>query len=493
MRLLSCYIAGFGKFVDCSFDLSKPLVVIKGDNGWGKTTLADFIKCMLYGMDSGRAKSIETNDRIKYMPWNGNVFGGTLTFSCGGKRYRLERKFGKTQSMDEAKLYDENNMPCYDFGEKANRIGEVLFGLDGESFRKCIYIPQGEIEVGLLPDTMKNRLFALMSVSVSENGTDAVARLENAERALRAKRKPAKGKLDEIDERLEELFRKKLECESYLKTAKAASSELEKTEQAIANLSTQKKETSPKKNRQVKKACVLAVSLLLFLLGGLFLPNDKTFGVAFLCAGGITLFMRIFMRNKKAKTQDINGNADTEKQKEALLYRRAELLVQIEDCKRKADDSEVVSQEKLLSEEKARLEKRLQAIRTAKEILIKAKQNLATKYLRPVEQRCREYLRTMGAGMRSMQYSADGNVWICEKGSMREKAYYSEGEKGLVDFCTRLALIDTLFQKELPVLLLDDPFIDFDDKKTRLAKGLVVNLSKRYQVLYFTCKQERML
>ena len=489
MKLISCYIAGFGKFVNCSFDLSKPLVLIKGDNGWGKTTLADFIKCMLYGMDNSRAKSIEGNDRLKYMPWNANAFGGTLTFLCGGKHYRLERKFGKTPSMDEVKLYDENNMPCYEFGEKANKIGETLFGLDGESFRKSVYIPQGEIEVGTLPDTVKNRLLALMSVSVSQNGTDAVARLENAERALRAKRKPAKGKLDEIDERLETLFRKKLECESYAKAGKIASSELEKTEREIANFRADRKEKT-KSNNRVKKACVLAMSLLGFLLGILLLPSNQTLGIALLCVGGVLALVRLFMKNKAAKGED---NTEAEKRKETLLYRRAELLVQIEDCRRKADDSELVAQENVLSEEKARLEKRLKAIQIAKEILIKAKQNLATKYLQPVEKKCQEYLQMTGAGMRSMRYSADGNVWACEQGNLKEIGYYSKGEKGLVDFCTRLALVDTLFQKELPVLLLDDPFVDFDDERTRLAKDLVRKLSKRYQILYFTCKGERCL
>ena len=69
MKLLSCYIAGFGKFVSQAFDLSKDLIVIKEGNGWGKSTLADFIECMLFGMDNGRSKAVESNFRIKYAPF----------------------------------------------------------------------------------------------------------------------------------------------------------------------------------------------------------------------------------------------------------------------------------------------------------------------------------------------------------------------------------------------------------------------------------------
>ena len=128
MRLISCYIAGFGKFVDRSFDLSADLTNVKEENGWGKTTFADFIKCMLYGMDGGRSKSVGANDRIKYEPWQGGVFGGSLVFSYAGRTYRIERTFGKTPSGDVVRLYDGNNMLSYDFGDRIERLGEILLG-----------------------------------------------------------------------------------------------------------------------------------------------------------------------------------------------------------------------------------------------------------------------------------------------------------------------------------------------------------------------------
>ena len=84
MRFISCYIAGFGKFVDREFDLSADLTNVKEENGWGKTTFADFLKCMLYGMDSGRTKSIGANDRLKYEPWQGGAYGGSLVFRMRG-------------------------------------------------------------------------------------------------------------------------------------------------------------------------------------------------------------------------------------------------------------------------------------------------------------------------------------------------------------------------------------------------------------------------
>ena len=65
--------------------------------------------------------------------------------------------------------------------------------------------------------------------------------------------------------------------------------------------------------------------------------------------------------------------------------------------------------------------------------------------------------------------------------------------RGLWDFCIRLALVEALFTKETPVLVLDDPLRDFDDVKTEQGKRLIKELSRRYQIVYCTCKEERKL
>jgi uncharacterized protein YhaN len=148
-------------------------------------------------------------------------------------------------------------------------------------------------------------------------------------------------------------------------------------------------------------------------------------------------------------------------------------------------------EETQLTEEKERLEKRLFAVRAAKDFLMRAQENLATRYLDPVTKYCSGYLQTMGAGMRSIRFSAEGEPLFEEDGAIRDTAYYSAGMQGLVGFCTRIALAETVFAQEKPCLILDDPFTDFDDEKTEKAKQLVRSLSNRYQILYFTCKKER--
>lgn len=731
MKFLSCYIAGFGKFIDRSFDFSEGVNVLKENNGWGKTTLAVFLKCMLYGMDGGRSKSLHNNERAKYYPWKGDRFGGSLTFSYRDRTYRVERTFGKTAAGDDIRIYDQNHAPCYEFGEKPMRLGEYLFGLDAESYERSVYIPQGEVQADGLPDTMKNRLLALLSATYTDgSATKALDLLDKAERALQAKRKPGKGKIDLLEDRLLQIAReraasaqfetkvKELSAELphvknqiaqaleqkqqidqrieekgkareerartvYVQNATARMAELkartsefcacfsdgipdpntmramcaladefyehkqrlEQTEATLRDLQTRKESRSMweakrdtakktldsyreigaihtktngagmRRNKKTLRVFAAAFGVGALCVGGALLKSVPVVGGLLLVAGLLGLVCAVIGR-KKARAEDEGQttmpnlakayeetlaqwqqadaalrafptdldeqiavlsterentvailqqeqtrldrffapflpeksldyraagsimqerahvytaacseirtlqsalqNAENtqfaqpiardeeetalfaqkdriEQDLRALFAYRERLQTELENCENRNHTADLDAEDERLRTEKARLEKRLQAVRTAREFLVRAQENLATRYLDPVMQKCREYLQTMGAGMGTLRFSVDGTPLFEENGTLREIAYYSEGMQGLVGFCMRVALAETVFSAEKPCLILDDPFTDLDDEKTEQAKRFVRMLSQRYQILYLTCKRERKL
>ena len=55
----------------------------------------------------------------------------------------------------------------------------------------------------------------------------------------------------------------------------------------------------------------------------------------------------------------------------------------------------------------------------------------------------------------------------------------------------RLGLVDALYERERPFILLDDPFTAFDDGKTEAALKLLKELSRDRQIIYFTCAKSR--
>ena len=68
---------------------------------------------------------------------------------------------------------------------------------------------------------------------------------------------------------------------------------------------------------------------------------------------------------------------------------------------------------------------------------------------------------------------------------------YSTGIIGCIDLCMRLALVDALFEGEQPFLILDDPFVDFDDMHLQEARKLIKEIAKNKQIIYFVCHSSR--
>ncbi len=213
MIIKSCYIENFGKFREQSFEFKSGLNIIKEDNGWGKSTLAIFIKAMFYGMIYTTARK-ELAERTKYMPWQGGNYGGYLVFEVDGvigvKEYKVVRYFGKKDTEDTFELYDmSTNKISTDY---TNNLGEELFGIVAESFERSIFITL-DGKLPMIQDSINAKLNNLI------DNTDDINNFENAyERLAKLSKeiKPQKGsgkKLGEVEERIIELNKEIKKCE----------------------------------------------------------------------------------------------------------------------------------------------------------------------------------------------------------------------------------------------------------------------------------------
>lgn len=140
MKILHCHIENFGKLSQFSMDFSNPLSIICHENGWGKSTLATFIRVMFYGFEGERKRYL--NERLKYKPWQGGVYGGSIEFELRRKKYRMTRIFGKKESEDSFELRDlEHNLLSSDY---SSDIGKEIFEVNREAFMRTVFIRQGE-------------------------------------------------------------------------------------------------------------------------------------------------------------------------------------------------------------------------------------------------------------------------------------------------------------------------------------------------------------
>ena len=140
MRLIRLHVENFGKLQNFDYSFDKGLNVLLEENGWGKSTLAAFIKAMLYGMPASNKQSLDENERKKYTPWQGGAYGGSLEFSVASGKYRIERFFGAKESGDSFALYDlATNCESRRYSQ---RLGEELFGIDADGFARTVYLSQ---------------------------------------------------------------------------------------------------------------------------------------------------------------------------------------------------------------------------------------------------------------------------------------------------------------------------------------------------------------
>ena len=145
MKLINCHIYAFGNLKDFSYDFSDGLNTIKEENGWGKSTLAAFIKAIFYGLNGDNKKNLAENERHKYKPWNSTEkFGGSVVFEWKGKSYKLERFFGNKQSEDTVRIFDVETGKQF---PNTENLGKRIFGIDEEGFLSTTYLSQKDFEV----------------------------------------------------------------------------------------------------------------------------------------------------------------------------------------------------------------------------------------------------------------------------------------------------------------------------------------------------------
>lgn len=91
MRLIKCYVDGFGKLKDLEYNFEDGLNCFVRKNGWGKSTFAAFIRIMFYGFEGESKRNLLENERKYYKPWTGDVYGGEIRFEAGGQKYIVFR------------------------------------------------------------------------------------------------------------------------------------------------------------------------------------------------------------------------------------------------------------------------------------------------------------------------------------------------------------------------------------------------------------------
>lgn len=256
MKLIRCHIENFGKLSDFTYEFTEGCNTICEENGWGKSTLAAFLRVMLFGFrNEGKRDPLE-NERKRYTPWQKGVYGGELQFESDGKTYSVRRTFGSKAAEDEFQLTDPaTHLPSEDFTEK---LGEELFRIDAGSFERTTFISQNDCET-FVTDSINAKIGNLAENTDDINNFEtADKRLNDLLNAMSPSRKT--GSIRRSKDRITELktqIRNGQDLQRTMESIRArkeeAARERDKFAEELAELQAKQKELGVYKDQQAKK------------------------------------------------------------------------------------------------------------------------------------------------------------------------------------------------------------------------------------------------
>ena len=159
-------IKSFGLITDMTLEFSDSVNVIEGRNESGKSTIAAFIRYMLYGFDNNEADDAPS-ERRKRISWSTGTASGSMYVRVKGKRYLITRTTTPSETYGQRLAYkEESSIVDLETGSPAFgkvSAGEVFFGVEKELFDNTAFIGQiadSGINEGTVKESIENILFS---------------------------------------------------------------------------------------------------------------------------------------------------------------------------------------------------------------------------------------------------------------------------------------------------------------------------------------------
>ena len=133
------------------------------------------------------------------------------------------------------------------------------------------------------------------------------------------------------------------------------------------------------------------------------------------------------------------------------------------------------------------MQKRLSIIERTIEYLLKAKDIVSSRYVGEINEDFKNILQKFDVTSERFMIDSEWNVSEQTNVGNKNYEYSSQGYQDIISFCQRISLIYKIYKEEKPFIVLDDTFVNLDDKMLGCAKEIVNQLSKDYQIIYICC------
>lgn len=517
-------IKSFGKLQNRTFTFSDGINVIYGENEAGKSTLQQFIKAMLFGLDKKRGRALE-DEYQKYEPWDSPAhFAGSLVFETGGQKFLLERNFYHKENTVRLINIGDLEELSVEKGDLAMLLGNVSKSAYENTY--CIsqakQLPHSELGTMLADERtnltqtkdasfqlshaldkleQKKKQFAKEKKELEQRRISQIEQLKSQQRLLEVQ-------MGQQYEKVSMLKGQEMQLEQKMREAKAKEQAIDApkktdTQTEVASGHDMKKQWNP-----LVIIGVVGVLFMQLLNTWQYLPLTPCRILQVVCVvvmiTGIAQTIRRNAAEDKAKYADRQRNyrEETEQrqfyQDEQKKYYTEYRQVQItkETLEQELQEQEVLlennrqQQEELeqLSQEERELLHELDALHLATDTMQQIASQFAEESDDFVNSRMSEILSSITAGKYDdLSLEDSKQLYLTEDYTKRKPEQYSQATMQQMYFAYRMAAGEMLSKEEPLPFLFDEAFGSYDE--SRLNEVLSWLSKQERQALIFTCRR----
>jgi len=162
---------------------------------------------------------------------------------------------------------------------------------------------------------------------------------------------------------------------------------------------------------------------------------------------------------------------------------------QIEHIKNSSENPDELDAEIALVDERIIIySSKLTNVYRAMDFIKQAEINLSENYVPTMRERLKALIKESRTfSFEDILVDKDLSLSIYEKGAMRELKYFSRGTQTAMGFLMRIALMQSMYEGDLPFVVADDCFNDLDENNYNCVMALLEKLSQKTQIIYFNC------
>lgn len=526
MIIREVHIIRFGKIENKTYTFSKGINVIYGENEAGKTTIQQFIKAMLFGLEKKRGRMTEADAYGKYEPWDAPAyFAGSLIFETGGQRFLLERNFYHKEAT--VRLVNMNDLE--ELSVEKGDLQMLLGGITKSAYENTYCVGQDmlrpqETLATLLADEKANLTQTQDGSFSLSNALDLlgtkkkqmekqrkeleVARM-NQVAQLRSQAQLLEGQMDQLGEKLQAHACKERLLEQQMRESKAQESRLTQAEETpVYEPGASHRQDRRKQWNPLVIIGVIGAILMQVLISMSYGPTKtcRTAQIVF----GILIVIGIVWAIRKNTLEDAAKELQKQKERNAVSMKQRELQDVQKECymeyrgvqsakealKQELQEQEVQyennkqQQEELMmaGAEEVELLRQIDAITLAADTMGHLAVVCGEESDDYINGRMSQILSVITAGKYdALSLSAGKQLMLTENYHQRKPEQYSQATSQQMYFAYRMAAGEMLAKEEPLPFLFDEAFASYDE--VRLKEVLSWLATQERQALIFTCRR----